>query len=406
MIDLFREISQTLRNNKSRTILTGISVAWGIFMLIVLLGASRGVYNAATESFSADKANTISVYGGNTSMPFKGYKEGRSVDLKLDDSEVIDRNVNENITQVQPLISTQLSKISTTRDYISGEIIGSVPGFFNTQNTEIVYGRFINGLDLKETRKVVVISEKDAAILFDNVADAIGANVKIGDMVFKVVGIYSSNEFRQSIIPLTTARMINGYKNDIYEMSVIFENVSTVEEGEAIEKDVFKALAQKHEFNPDDESALWIWNRFSAYMQMKGGLDILNAAVWVIGLLTMLSGIIGVSNIMFVSVKERTHEIGIRRAIGAKPRSILFQIILESVSITGMFGYIGVFFGMIVTEIINLLFGDTAFISNPTVSLAIALQITVVLVIAGCLAGFFPALRALKIKPVEALRTE
>ena len=179
-----------------------------------------------------------------------------------------------------------------------------------------------------------------------------------------------------------------------------------MEQGEAAEQSVRDVLSKQHDFANDDNSAVWIWNRFTQHMQMSTGLGILNYAIWIIGIFTMLSGIIGVSNIMFVSVKERTHEIGIRRAIGARPRSILGQIIMESVFITGFFGYIGVVLGIGVTELLNHLFADSKFLKDPTVTVAIALQVTVVLIIAGSLAGLFPALKALKVKPVEALRTE
>lgn len=189
-------------------------------------------------------------------------------------------------------------------------------------------------------------------------------------------------------------------------MLVEVDGMKTAEQGERVENDIKSTMSIQHDFAPDDGSAIWLWNRFTQHLQMTDGLDILNMAVWIIGIFTMLSGIIGVSNIMFVSVKERTHEIGVRRAIGAKPRAILSQIIMESVFITALFGYIGVVAGIGVTELLNHIFADSDFLKNPTVTVAIALQITVVLIIAGSLAGLFPALKALKVKPVEALRTE
>ncbi|MDE6450170.1 MAG: FtsX-like permease family protein, partial [Muribaculaceae bacterium] len=207
-------------------------------------------------------------------------------------------------------------------------------------------------------------------------------------------------------IPYTTARMLNGFAEDINSIVVEVQDMKTIQQGEQLEKAVRGTIAREHEFDPSDESAVWIWNRFTNHMQMSNGLGILDMAVWIIGIFTMLSGIIGVSNIMFVSVKERTHEIGIRRAIGAQPHSILTQIIMESVFITGLFGYIGVVFGIAVTELLDVIFADADFLKNPTVTVSIALQVTLVLVIAGSLAGLFPALKALKVKPVEALRTE
>ena len=200
--------------------------------------------------------------------------------------------------------------------------------------------------------------------------------------------------------------MITGNDGKIGQLEVDVKDISTMEEGEDVERDVRRTLAQIHDFDPDDTSAVWIWNRFTQHLQMGSGLRILDLAIWIIGLFTMLSGIVGVSNIMFVSVRERTHEIGIRRAIGAKPRNILTQIISESVAITALFGYIGIFFGILVTEGLKVAFASFDAIKDPTVDIAIAIQVTGVLVAAGALAGLFPALKALKVKPVEALRTE
>ena len=189
-------------------------------------------------------------------------------------------------------------------------------------------------------------------------------------------------------------------------LAVELKNVKTEEDGTKAENDIKGTLSRIHKFAPDDDGAVRIWNRFKQQLQMGAGMWILELAMWIIGLFTMLSGIIGVSNIMFVSVKERTHEIGIRRAIGAKPRNILTQILTESVAITGFFGYIGVFSGILIMEVINNLIEGTDFISNARIDISIAIKVTVVLIIAGCMAGLFPALKALKVKPVEALRDE
>lgn len=406
MFDLVREIFQTLRNNKLRTALTGISVAWGIFMLIILLGMSRGVYNSFNSGFMSQASNGITVYGGRTEKPFHGYKEGRSIQIKTADTTAVARSNNSAVSSIMPTIEGYTVTISTPRDYMSAYYEGVYPDYLQSQGREIVAGRFINQADIKGERRVVVMSKRNLNQLFKSAEEAIGQYVTINGLSFQVVGVYHSEWGQNIYIPFTTARMLNGYSDDIDALEVTVQNISSLAEGEQVEKDVRKALADVHEFDPDDSSAVWIWNRFTRHMQMTDGLGILNMAIWAIGLLTMLSGIIGVSNIMFVSVKERTHEIGIRRAIGARPRSILSQIIMESVFITGLFGYIGVVFGIAVTEIINTVLGDSDFLKDPTVTVGIAMQVTVVLIIAGCLAGLFPALKALKVKPVEALRTE
>lgn len=395
-----------MRNNKLRTILTGISVAWGIFMLIILLGMSQGVYNAFNSGFMAQASNSMEVWGGRTDLPYKGYKEGRSITLKKDDAETINESGNAKIKVAMPVARGNSMTISTPRDYMNTYYRGVTPDFLRTQGHKIVEGRFIDQADINEGRKVVVMSERNVTQLFKSAHDAVGQYVNIGGLAFMVVGVYSSRWGQEVYVPYSTARMLQGYSDDLGSMSVEVQNLKTDKDGEQVEKEVREMLAQNHEFNPSDESAVWIWNRFTQHKKMSNGLDILNMAVWIIGIFTMLSGIIGVSNIMFVSVKERTHEIGIRRAIGAKPRSILRQIIMESVFVTALFGYIGVVMGTAATALINHAFGDTDFMKDPTVTLTIAFQVTVVLIIAGSLAGLFPALRAIKVKPVEALRTE
>ncbi len=390
-----------------RTALTGLSVAWGIFMLIILLGMSRGVYNSFNSGFMAQASNSMQLWGGLTEKPYHGYKQGRAIQLENDDVPVVTDIDNPHIKSAMPVIYTSGVTISTPRDYMTvGNMEGVYPDYLKAQGREIVVGRFINELDLNENRKVIVMNKRNVGQLFKSAEDAVGEYVTINGLSFQVIGVYSSEWGQEVYLPYTTARMLNGFSDNISSMVVEVQNMSTIEQGEAAEQSVREALGQKHDFANDDQSALWIWNRFTQHMQMSTGLGILNYAIWVIGIFTMLSGIIGVSNIMFVSVKERTHEIGIRRAIGARPRSILGQIIMESVFITGFFGYIGVVLGIGVTELLNNIFADSDFLKDPTVTVAIALQVTVVLVIAGSLAGLFPALKALKVKPVEALRTE
>ncbi|MCM1449946.1 MAG: ABC transporter permease [Clostridiales bacterium] len=406
MFDLAREIVQTMRNNKLRTALTGLSVAWGIFMLIILLGMSRGVYNSFNSGFMAQASNSIQMWGGFTDRPYKGYKQGRYIEMHLDDVDALSDDSIPYVKNVMPIINGTSVTISTPRDYMTSFYQGVTPEYLKAQGREIVYGRFINQADIKEGRKVVVMAKRNINQLFSSAEDAVGEYVNIAGLSFQVVGIYTSEWGQEVFVPVTTARMLNGFKNNVSSMLVEVDGMKTAEQGEQVENDIKSTMSIQHDFAPDDGSAIWLWNRFTQHLQMTDGLDILNMAVWIIGIFTMLSGIIGVSNIMFVSVKERTHEIGVRRAIGAKPRAILSQIIMESVFITALFGYIGVVAGIGVTELLNHIFADSDFLKNPTVTVAIALQITVVLIIAGSLAGLFPALKALKVKPVEALRTE
>ena len=406
MVDLINEILQTLRNNKLRTSLTGFAVAWGIFMLIVLLGMSRGVLNSFNDHASEQGNNQITIWGGSTSMAFKGYKENRRIRLRETDLGVLESEYPERVSMATSMVSIDTAEISTTRDYITGGITGVYPTVLKSRGLNITSGRFINQRDLDERRKALVISQTNAEVLFKDANKAVGSTVKCMGLAFRIVGVYDNGGRSESYAPFTTVENLAGNTGYIGNIRLDVQNLSTIEDGEALEKDVRATLGRVHQFDPDDQSAVWIWNQFVQFLTMGGALNILNIAIWVIGLFTMLSGIIGVSNIMFVSVRERTHEIGIRRAIGAKPHNILVQIIFESVAITALFGYVGILLGIGGTEIIDNILGNSDFLKNPTVDIRLAIYVTIVLVIAGALAGLFPALRALKIKPVEALRDE
>lgn len=406
MLDLIREIGQTLRNNKLRTTLTGVSVAWGIFMLIILLGAARGVTNYFDESMGSNPTNVISIWGGRTSKPYKGYKDGRRIELKEGDAAAIVNDNPGHVSRVSPFASADTTKIKTSRDAISG-FEAVFPDAIRTKKLTMKYGRFINDLDISEARRVMVLADNQATLLFGNDADALGKTVSSMGLAWTVVGIYSHRWNRSSYAPYTTYKAVTGNNDYAYQLDATVEGLTDEASGDAVEEAIRASLAAQHNFAPDDANAIWTWNRFNDYLRGQRGNNILRLAVWIIGLLTLLTGIVGVSNIMFVSVRERTHEIGIRRAIGAKPRSIVQQVITESIAVTGLFGYIGVFLGIVVLQFINHFVGDsTEGFRNPTVDLSMALQVTVALIVAGAIAGLFPAIKATKVKPVEALRDE
>lgn len=406
MLDLFREIAQTLRHNKLRTGLTGFAVAWGIFMLIVLLGMSRGVFNSFSSFANAESSSVINVWPGYTTKPHKGYKEGRRISLKETDTKAIERRNTHYVNNVRATLVMDSSKVATSRDYLGNSVYGHYPGEDKRAKLIITDGRFLNQRDLDLKRKVIVLEEKNARLLFGDERKAVGRRVNAFSQSWLVIGIYTHDWESGSYIPFTTAMSIRGSAGTVSELTVNIQNVTTTDEGTEAETGVRQALAKIHDYSPDDEGGVYVWNRFNNYLTNMKGLNILSMAVWIIGLLTMLSGIVGVSNIMFVSVRERTHEIGIRRAIGAKPRSIWLQIVAESVAITTLFGYIGIVMGTLITALISMMTEGTDFLKDPTVNLSIAIQVTIVLIIAGALAGLFPAIKATKVKPVEALRNE
>lgn len=405
MLDLLHEILQTLSHNKLRTFLTGLAVAWGIFMLIVLLGVSRGLFNSMQKNSTLESNSFITVWGGWTGKPYKGYKEGRRVNLEDADIEPVVQ-IGGHVASAEATVNVDSAKVRTMRDYVTDGIYGVGPNAAVNERAKIVGGRFINERDLLEKRKVMVLNADNARLLFGSEDSAVGRRVDCMGLSWTVIGTYENEWRRTSYVPFTTAMMLRGNDGRIGQLSVKLRDMHSLADADEAEQGVRSVLADRHDFADDDAGAVHIWNRFENYLQQQTGSSILEAVVWIIGLLTMLSGIVGVSNIMFVSVRERTHEIGIRRAIGAKPRSIMMQVLAESIAITAIFGYIGVFLGIVVTEVIDKMFGQSDFLYNPRVDISIAIEVTIVLVIVGAVAGLFPALKATKVKPVEALRDE
>lgn len=405
MFDLINEILQTLRNNKLRTALTGLSVAWGVFMLVALLGVSRGVTNNFAEVISSGRTKLIQVWGGMTTRPYDGLREGRSISLKDADIEMFDNDRNIRIAGASSVIYGDNTVVSSGSKSVNAGYNGVYPSARKTDNLTVTEGRFINERDMDEKSRVVVLSEDFAKQLFPpDGKSAVGKRVSLKGLSFLVVGIYSANWYREMLVPYTTARNMQKDTEAVGSLRIDLKNVNSESDGLEAEEHIRTSLAASHRFDKDDDGAVWINNRFNDGLRMQSGMDILTTSVWALGLLSLLSGIVGISNIMFVSVKERTHEIGIRRAIGARPRSILVQVIAEAVAITTIFGYIGIVLGMIITQIIGAFSQNV--LNNPTINLSLALEVTAVLVLAGALAGFFPAMKAIKIKPVEALRDE
>ena len=417
MRDTITEIWSTARRNKLRTALTGFAVAWGIFMLIVLLGAGNGLINASMNNNSRFIANSMAIFGGTTSKPYKGLKEGRYVPLKDKDIATTETQFMENIDEVGARVSQPATTISLGENYVSTTLEGVYPNHEQTDKMEMRYGRFINHIDMKEKRKVLVLGDKQAEELTHNVESLVGKYLKVGAFAFRVVGIYKEkqNSSASAYTAYTTLQTVYGKSNQPERIVFTFHGLNTEKANEDFEKEYRAKLNTAHQADPEDESALWIWNRYTQNLQMETGMGIIRTALWIVGLFTLLSGIVGVSNIMLITVKERTREFGIRKAIGAKPWSILKLIIVESVIITTFFGYIGMVLGVAANEYMDAtlghdvidtgLFKTTMFV-NPTVGLDVCIEATMVMVIAGTLAGLVPALKASRIRPIEALRAE
>ncbi len=419
MTDLWQEIYGSIKRNKLRTFLTGFAVAWGIFMLIVLLGAGNGLIHAFEESSSQRALNSIRVFGGWTTLPYDGLKEGRYIRLDNRDLEATTAYFNDRVDEAGATQNQGSTDISYGSEYVNLSLDGVYPNYTEVEPVRLKTGRFINQTDIRERRKVMVVHENTAEVLFSKSGDdPIGKFVNAGGVAYQVIGIYTDEGNAQPssvIIPFTTLQTI--YNKGNYLNSIIFttKGLETVEANERFEDDYRAVLSANHRFDPTDDGAIWLWNRFTSYMQAMGAMGILRTAIWVVGIFTLLSGIVGVSNIMLITVRERTHEFGIRKALGAKPRSILWLIIVESVVITTAFGYVGMVAGIGATEWMNAAFGsqtvdagmfEAKMFSNPTVDIGIAIQATVTLIVAGTLAGLFPARKAVRIRPIEALRAD
>ena len=426
MRDIITEIWQTAQRNKLRTTLTGFAVAWGIFMLIVLLGAGNGLINANLKQSDRFLSSSMVVFGGWTSKAYQGLKEGRDIRLHESDMEITATEFKKNVDEVGAQYNTS-AVISLGQQYISTSISGVYPNHTKINKVQMLHGRFINEIDLKESRKVLVLGNKQAKELLGAAATPqqseqtgrlIGQFVNVGNFAFKVVGIYKENENGRAdaFSSYSAIKRIYGAKtDDAGRIEFTFHGLPTEEANEAFEKDYRHRLNAEHQAHPDDEDAVWLWNRFTQNLQMEQGIGIIRTALWIVGLFTLLSGIVGVSNIMLITVKERTHEFGIRKAIGAKPWSILRLIIVESVIITTFFGYIGMVLGVAANEYMDAtighetidtgLFKATMFL-DPTVGLDVCFEATMVMIIAGTIAGLIPAYKASRIRPIEALRAE
>ncbi len=420
MRDLLKEMWNSLQQNKLRTALTGFSVAWGIFMLIVLLGAGNGLLNALMNN-SGTLAHSMAIYPGYTSKPYGGFDKWR--EIKLDAQDV--RNLEgkafmENVDEVSPVVSHS-DTLAYGMETFACELRGVTPIYKEIDKIQLIAGRFINALDIKEQRRCIVVARNDAEVLAGRrrrAEEMLGKEVAVGAFLFKVVGIYKSDESfggTRIYAPFTTLRTLYAKGKDIEEIYFSFHGLDTEEQNQAFEKRYRTVVNVNHGAAPDDDRTVYIWNRLIQNMQMGKAERIIRTALWILGLLTLLSGIVGVSNIMLITVKERTHEFGIRKAIGARPRSLMGLVVLESVAITAFFGYIGMFFGLVANEIMNATIAGnpvdmgvtqiTMFV-NPTVGLDVAVQATLTLIVAGTLAGLIPAWKAAKVKPIEALRAE
>ena len=419
MRELIKEIWSTSKRNRLRTALTGFAVAWGIFMLIFLLGAGNGLINAQMERSEKYITNSMVVMPGYTSKAYKGLKEGREITLNDRDLAITGDNYAQHVDHVGGVLSQYGVTVAYGENYVATQnLVGIYPTHVNINKTEMLVGRFINEPDFRERRKVVVLSRSQAKELCHDYRSLIDKNVNINGLAFKVVGITNDDESRKNnelFTAFTTLKAIYAKGDDVGNIEFSIKNLKTKEDNEKFEANYRASTNLRHQAAPDDEQALWMWNRYTDSLTMAQGIGIIRTALWIVGLFTLLSGIVGVSNIMLITVKERTREFGIRKAIGARPKDILMLIIAESIIITSVFGYIGMLCGILTNLYMDATMGHmvmdsgifraTMFV-DPTVGFDVCIKATLTIIIAGTIAGLIPAIKASRIRPIEALRAE
>lgn len=408
IIDRWEEIFSTIRKNKLRTFLTGFSVAWGVFMLIILLGSGRGLENGVRDQFRSSAVNTLWVWGGETSIPYKGLKPGRDIRFENRDYTDIKREVNGIEYFSGRTFVWGENTISYKSEYGNFEIRSVHPDYGIIEKVVILEGRFINPLDIKQSSKVTTVSVDVEKALFKD-QPAMGKYINVNGIPFKVVGTYEDKDGRDDnqrviYIPISTAQKVFLGSKDVGTLAVTVAS-NDIAESQRMEEEIRALLANSHRFDVKDENAMFIWNAVEEFKQFMDLFAAIRMFIWVIGIGTIIAGIVGVSNIMMISVKERTKEIGIRKALGATPNSIVMLIMQESLFITGLAGYVGLILGIGLLEFASPHI-QSEFFRNPDANLGIAISAVIVLVFAGMLAGFVPARRAATIKPVDALKDE
>ncbi len=408
-IDKWQEIFSTIKKNKLRTFLTGFSVAWGIFMLIILLGSGNGLENGVKKEFEGDATNTLWVNSGMTSIPYKGLKAGRQIQFTNEDHDEVARETPNIEHFSSRLMIWRNNTLSYKKEYGNYDIICCHPGYGYYETLDVIQGRFLNDMDVDGFRKVTVISSIVKDALFKS-EDPIGKFMQVSGVPFKVVGVFTDvggdRDNQRIYLPISTAQKVYNQSNRIFNLCITTKDIS-VDQSKEMAQDITYTLAGLHKFDPNDQRAVFVRNNVEEFRKFMNLFASIKIFIWIIGIGTIIAGVVGVSNIMMIVVKERTQEIGVRKALGATPWSIISLILQESVLITAFAGYIGLVMGVGLLELISPLFANSdSFFKNPEVDVWVALGATIILVLSGALAGFVPARKAASIKPIEALRYE
>ncbi|MCJ7466702.1 MAG: ABC transporter permease [Maribacter sp.] len=412
-IERWQEIFDTIRKNKLRTFLTGLSVASGIFILVILLGFGQGMQNGIAQEFEEDASNRIGVYTQVTTKEYKGLNPGRPIRLRNENYAYLEDKYQDQLEFKSPNFRVFNASINYKKESGAYSVQGISPEYQFIENEFISQGRFLNYKDHESVSKVAVVSNKILKELLLNEADPVGRELKIADLSFQIVGVYGDKggdrEEDRIYIPLSTAQRVFNGGDSLNMMFFTLKPAATFEqtlkESVRFTEEMKSYLRQAHTVAPDDESAINTFNTLEnvqRFMNLIGGIKFF---FWFVGVCTIIAGIVGVSNIMLIIVKERTREIGIRKALGAKPWSIVGMILHEAVFVTAVSGFGGLIFSMGLLELVgpNV---KVDYVVNPSIDFKVALAMVFLLIFAGTLAGFFPAWRAAKIRPIEALKEE
>lgn len=418
MFDLFEEITSTLKQNKMRTALTGFAVTWGIFIIIVLLGTGNGLMNALMGNAGSEVKHLITIYPGSTSTPYEGVREGTRVRLSERDLEFFEE-FSDKIDKANGSIY-YFDSLRLGKEVIPCNLLNTHPEERETDQVPMLAGRFVNQLDMDLKRKCMVVDNEAVAMLFDDedYTKAIGQHINVGNIPFRLVGVYEKNPNNwghQAYLPYTTVKDLVTEGHWLSTATLQFHGMETVEENQAFQKDLQEAFNKRRGYNPEDTRTLFFWNLFTSQKEMTKAMGIIRTALWILGFLTLLSGIVGVSNIMLITVKERTREFGIRKALGAKPRSVLGLVVVESVVITAIFGFLGIVFGMLGNWYLDSTLGSHPMdlgiqqiymFKNIGVGFDVAIKATLLLIVSGTAAGIIPAWKGARVRPIEALRAD
>lgn len=402
--DTWSEIWIALKQNKLRTALTGFAISWGIFMLVLLSSVGVGFKNSVMEKFESENKNSFKIWAGETSIPYKGNAANRFIHFTDKDWDII-RN-NPNVDELSPETRTQ--SLGTRNDGTASlQLLGVKPIYAEIQNVELQSGRFINESDILNEDKVVVISQQVINKLFKPNEQVLGSYIYVNSLPFKVIGTFSDQRQEMNVYaPFDVVKKMY-HVTQYWQISFTTKGIYSVAQNQEFQEHLFQTLARYHEVSPDDKKTFYMSSTIENMKQVRVITMAIQTFIWIIGIAMLISGVVGVGNIMLVTVKERTNEIGIRKALGAKPSHILFSIVMESLVITVLFGLIGMLLAVILTTVFSVVAaaaGDTMSMFQPSLNLATAFGSLFVMIISGVLAGFFPARKAVKIKPIEAIQ--